>query len=400
MKKRRILLAVTGSIAAYKAVFLLRLLRKAHCDVKILMTQAAKDFVNPLTFSVLSEKPVDSDISSDAEWNNHVESGLWADALIVAPCTANTMAKMASGIADNIVLATYLSARCPVFISPAMDVDMYHHPSTQKNIETLIGFGVHVIPVEYGELASGLVGEGRMAEPEHIRDFVFSALDQNVNNDLGDKRVMITAGPTYEAIDPVRYIGNRSSGKMGIALAKECAQRGAQVDLILGPTHLSCESNGVRVHRVESASEMFQEAKAFFAESDVAIMAAAVADYRPKSAAEQKIKKSVDDELKLELTETNDIAASLGGVKKSNQLLVGFALETNNEMAYAAKKLKKKNFDFIVLNSLQDKGAGFAHDTNKITILRADGTHKAYELKLKTAVATDIVDEIVDRLNK
>ena len=392
MTDKRILLAVTGSIAAYKAVFLLRLLHKAGAETKVLMTPSAKDFVAPLTFSVLSKKPVDSDISDAGEWNNHVESGLWADAMVIAPCTANTLAKMAHGMADNVVLATYLSARCPVFVSPAMDLDMYHHPTTQANLELLRNHGVEIIPAEFGELASGLIGDGRMAEPEHILKFITSSLQKK--NDLIGKSVLITAGPTHEPIDPVRYIGNRSSGKMGIALAKACASRGATVNLVLGPTHLVVESKSIQVTRVQSAEDMLQACELLFPKADIAIMAAAVADYRPSQASDKKIKKSNDDPMELNLVETTDIAATLGKRKRDDQLLIGFALETNNEVQFATKKLKKKNFDFIVLNSLQDKGAGFAHDTNKITIIKKDGEKLHFELKLKSEVAADIIDEI------
>ena len=398
MEGKRIILAVTGSIAAYKAVHLLRLFRKAGADVKVIMTPAAKDFVNPLTFSVLSEHPVDSDISDGEQWNNHVEHGLWADAMIIAPCTANTLAKMANGMADNVLLATYLSARCPVITSPAMDVDMYHHPSTQQNLRTLKKYGVRIIPVEHGELASGLVGEGRMAEPETIFKYIQDVFDDSFSpdRDLVGKSVLVTAGPTQEAIDPVRYIGNRSSGKMGIALAEECATRGAKVDLVLGPTHLVCDKPNVNVHHVSSAADMMTACEQLFDHVDIAIMAAAVADYRPEATSDKKIKKANEDGLNMTLVETDDIAATLGAKKRTDQLLIGFALETNNELEHAQKKLKKKNFDFIVLNSLKDKGAGFAHDTNKITIIHKNKASKKFGLKLKSEVASDIVDEIVE----
>jgi len=394
VKGKRILLAVTGSIAAYKSVFLLRLLRKAGCEVKVLMTNSAIDFVSPLTFSTLSEKPVDSDISDGEQWNNHVETGLWADAMIVAPCTANTLAKMAHGLADNVVLATYLSARCQIFVSPAMDVDMYHHPSTQRNLQTLQNDGVKIIPVEHGELASGLIGEGRMAEPETIFQAISNHLDNASSQTLTGKRFLITAGPTHEAIDPVRYIGNRSSGKMGIALAETCADRGAQVDLILGPTHLATNHTGVTTHKVISADDMMKKSVECFSSVDVAIMAAAVADYKPAHSADKKIKKSDGDTLNISLVENGDIAATLGGKKNNIQLVVGFALETNDGEKYAADKLNRKNLDFIVLNKLSDKGAGFGHDTNKITIIRNDESKTEFELKSKMEVAHDIVDEI------
>lgn len=392
MHQPRILLAVTGSIAAYKSVFLLRLFRKAGCEVKVLMTPSSKDFVNPLTFSVLSERPVDSDISSGEEWNNHVESGLWADAMIIAPCTANTLAKMAGGMADNVVLATYLSARCPVFVSPAMDLDMYQHPTTRANLETIQQHGVHVIPAEHGELASGLVGEGRMAEPETIYATVMNHIRPETH--LQGKKILITAGPTHEAIDPVRYIGNRSSGKMGIALAEACARRGAHVTLILGPTHLTTSAPGVDIVSVQSADDMYEACVARFDEMDAGIMAAAVADYKVADPADKKIKKNDDAPLQLQLIENKDIAAALGKKKRVDQVLVGFALETNNEVAHAERKIRKKNFDFIVLNSLRDKGAGFAHDTNKVSIIRANGDKIDYTLKLKTEVAKDILDTL------
>jgi phosphopantothenoylcysteine decarboxylase/phosphopantothenate--cysteine ligase len=402
VNNKRILLAVTGSIAAYKAVFLLRLFRKAGAEVKVLMTSAAKDFVSPLTFSVLSESKVDSDISDGEQWNNHVDSGLWADVMVIAPCTTNTLAKMAHGLADNVVLATYLSARCPVVVSPAMDVDMYHHPSTQNNLKILETYGVQIIPVDHGELASGLIGEGRMAEPEAIFEFIRNVLEQSSNNsfDLTNKTVLITAGPTQEAIDPVRYIGNRSSGKMGIALAKECAKRGAHVYLILGPTHLACEGDGINLVRVNTAAEMLLAADQYFEQSDVAIMAAAVADYKPVTAADKKIKKSDDEPMTLTLIETQDIAATLGKKKQEHQILVGFALETHDGVQYAKGKLEKKNFDFIVLNSLGQAGVGFAHDTNKVSIIRRNGKSTDYPLKLKTDVAKDIVNEICELFNK
>ena len=388
---KKILLGITGSIAAYKAAFLVRLLIKAGAEVQVLMTKAGAGFISPLTLSTLSKRPVYSDISSEESWNNHVEMGLWADAMVVAPLTAASLAKMALGISDNVITATYLSARCPVFFAPAMDLDMWRHPSTRENVRRLQAFGNHLIPVGHGELASGLVGEGRMAEPEeiveHLRRFWAKA------QSLAGRKIVITAGPTYEPIDPVRFIGNRSSGKMGVALADAAARRGAEVTLILGPSGLSPREDSVKLLRVQTAIEMHQAARDAFQGADIGILAAAVADYRPQEAAAQKIKKT-GETLHLELVKNPDIAANLGQEKKPGQLLVGFALETENEMANAQSKLEKKNFDLIVLNSLQDEGAGFNYDTNKITILGKDNKIRKFELKSKTAVAGDILDEV------
>jgi phosphopantothenoylcysteine decarboxylase/phosphopantothenate--cysteine ligase len=395
LKDKKILLAVSGSIAAYKAAFLTRLFVKAGAEVKVLMTPAGTDFISPLTLSTLSGHPVHSSVSSGEGWNNHVEMGLWADAMVVAPATANTLAKMATGICDNAVLAVYLSARCPVFFAPAMDLDMWQHPTTQTNVERLISFGNHMIPVGYGELASGLTGEGRMAEPEDIAVFLDKFFGQK--HQLAGKKILITAGPTYEKIDPVRFIGNYSSGKMGIALANEAAANGAKVILVLGPTHLSTAHPGVEVIRVSTAIEMRNAAREHFPNCDAAILAAAVADYRPKNYAEQKIKKN-DQDFTIQLVENPDIAKELGQKKKAGQVLVGFALETQSEVANAKAKIKKKNFDCIVLNSLNDKGAGFGHDTNKISIIGKDNKIKNFELKSKTEVAGDIIDELAERL--
>ncbi len=393
LKGKKILLGITGSIAAYKAAFLTRLLIKQGVEVKVVMTSSASGFITPLTLSTLSKHPVHSDVSSDAGWNNHVEMGLWADAMLIAPATANTLAKLAHGLCDNMVAATYLSARCPVFVAPAMDVDMWHHPSTQSNIKQLISFGNRVIPVGKGELASGLVGEGRMAEPEDIVRYLsdFFAKKQ----DFSLQTFMVTAGPTFEPIDPVRFIGNHSSGKMGVAIAEELAERGAKVHLVLGPSRLQPSHPNIVLHSVMTAEEMFQAATKHFPDCDGAIMAAAVADYRPKDVSDIKIKKK-DGDMSIELARTKDIAAHLGQMKKNGQILVGFALETNNEMENAQKKLTKKNFDFIVLNSLNDKGAGFNHNTNKITIVRKDNIIRKFELKSKKAAAGDIANEIVD----
>lgn len=392
----KIALAVSGSIAAYKAAMLTRLWVKRGDSVQVLMTHAASDFITPLTLSTLSKKPVLSGVHTESGWNNHVELGLWANALVVAPATANTLAKMANGICDNLVSAVYLSARCPVFVAPAMDLDMWHHPATRRNLNLLIEAGVHIIPVGFGELASGLVGDGRMAEPEDILAFVDNIL--NPSRDLEGLQALVTAGPTYEAIDPVRFIGNHSTGKMGIAIADALAARGANVDLALGPTHLRPKNDSVRVIPVTSAEEMFNACDPLFDSADITVLSAAVADYKPKTVSEQKIKKT-GDALNLELTKTIDIAATLGARKKSQQLLVGFALETNDEAANAQSKLEKKNFDFIVLNSLRDTGAGFGHDTNKIAILRRDGTRNDFPLEAKSAVAAHIVDEIVRQGN-
>ncbi|MFN0174810.1 MAG: bifunctional phosphopantothenoylcysteine decarboxylase/phosphopantothenate--cysteine ligase CoaBC [Saprospiraceae bacterium] len=404
----KIILGISGSIAAYKAVFLTRLLVKQGSEVQVLMTESAKEFVAPLTLSTLSKRPVFSDVVSESGWNNHVELGLWADALLIAPATANTLAKLANGLCDNILSAVYLSARCPVFVAPAMDLDMWHHPATQANIQRLQEHGVKIIPVGHGELASGLVGDGRMAEPEEIVAFladqlsVGQATSENLSPQkkpvLSNLKALVTAGPTFEALDPVRFIGNHSTGKMGIALAEELARQGASVTLVLGPTDLTPSNNAINVVFVMSAKEMYDVCEAVFSETDIVILAAAVSDYRPKVVSKTKIKKQEGD-LSLELVRTVDIAATLGKAKKPNQFIVGFALETDDEQSNALKKLEKKNFDFIVLNSMRDAGAGFGHDTNKITILRRDGTQTEFPLKTKTAVAQDIVAEICKAAN-
>ncbi|MFK8103499.1 MAG: bifunctional phosphopantothenoylcysteine decarboxylase/phosphopantothenate--cysteine ligase CoaBC [Saprospiraceae bacterium] len=392
---KKILLGVTGSIAAYKAAFLVRLLIKAGAEVKVLMTPAATDFITPLTLSTLSKNPVFTSVSSEESWNNHVELGLWADVMLIAPATATTLSKLANGLCDNMLVACYLSAKCPVFFAPAMDLDMWKHPATIRNIQRLQAYGNHLIPVGHGELASGLVGAGRMAAPEDILDFIGAAFAETL--DLTGKTVLITAGPTYEAIDPVRFIGNRSSGKMGVAIATELLRRGATVKLILGPSTLQ-PSTEIEVFRVESAQEMYECALAEFPTSDVAILAAAVADYRPTVVADQKIKKKGDN-LQLTLEKTKDIAFALGQQKRADQFMIGFALETNNELENAKGKLARKNFDFIVLNSLNDKGAGFQHDTNKITIFHQDNKIQKFELKSKQAVAVDIVETLIERLS-
>ena len=394
---KKILLGVTGSIAAYKSAVLVRLLVKAGADVKVIMTESAKDFITPLTLSTLSKNPVHSDFIADktGTWNNHVELGLWADVLVIAPATANTIAKMANGLCDNLLMATYLSARCPVFFAPAMDLDMLKHEATVSNIKRLQSIGNSLISSSHGELASGLTGFGRMAEPEEIVD----TLSQHFHNSglLKGKNAMVTAGPTYEAIDPVRFIGNHSSGKMGYAIAEELAKLGASVTLITGPTNQTTNHSSIRVVRTTSADEMFKASMDVFTYSDITVLSAAVADYKPVHTASQKIKKS-GNTITLELTHTQDIAASLGKIKKNGQLLVGFALETENEQANAEKKLISKNFDLIVLNSLNDKGAGFAGDTNKITILDKQNRVKEFSLKTKKEVARDIVNAILEKI--
>lgn len=395
MQGKKIILGISGSIAAYKSAFLTRLLIKAGAEVQVLMTPAAQDFITPLTLSTLSKRPVYSSVSSETGWNNHVELGLWADAMVIAPCTATTLAKLATGLCDNILVAAYLSARCLVFFAPAMDLDMWHHPATRHNVERLLSYGNHLIPVGVGELASGLSGEGRMAEPEDIVAYLEHFFAQQ--QDLAGKKILLTAGPTYEAIDPVRFIGNRSSGKMGLALADAAARRGAEVSLILGPSKLVPQEKNVKVLRVESAQEMHDAAVQLFPSMDAAILAAAVADYRPKVAATEKIKKK-GEELQLDLIKNPDIAADLGKMKQAGQLLIGFALETNDEENNAQGKLEKKNFDFIVLNSLRDAGAGFNHDTNKISILFKNNKKRDFELKSKNAVAEDILQAMIDLL--
>jgi phosphopantothenoylcysteine decarboxylase/phosphopantothenate--cysteine ligase len=398
LRGKRILLGVCGSIAAYKTAFLVRLLKKEGAEVRVIMTSSAQTFITPLTLSTLSGNPVLSDFQKDesGQWNNHVELGLWADIMIVAPVTANTMAKMASGITDNLLNAVYLSARCPVAFAPAMDLDMYQHPAIKEAINQLKSYGNLFIDAEFGELASGLIGDGRMAEPENIITYLENHFE--ISGKLKGKKVLITAGPTYEPIDPVRYIGNHSSGKMGLELAQRAEHEGADVTLILGPNSLNEDLlSGVNIVEVTTAKEMYDVADAKFDDQDVVILAAAVADYTPSKPANQKIKKS-DSEFNLALTKTIDIAQTLGA-KKKNQLLVGFALETENEIANAQAKLKKKNLDFIVLNSLNEEGAGFKHDTNKITIIYSDNNSKEFELKSKTDVAKDIIDEIAAHIS-
>ena len=392
---KKILLGVSGGIAAYKTAHLVRLFIKAGAQVQVVMTPASKDFVTPLTLSTLSKNPVHSSFYNEdddnAMWNNHVELALWADYIVIAPATANTMSKMANGNCDNLLIATYLSAKCPVYFAPAMDLDMYKHPSTKDSFHKLKQFGNTVIPAESGELASGLSGEGRMAEPENIISFIEKDIASKLP--LKGKRILITAGPTYEAIDPVRFIGNHSSGKMGFDIAKIAAQNGAEVILVSGPTHLNVEHAAIKLYRVKSAEEMYVACHQEFASVDVAIAAAAVADYKPKNVAIQKIKKS-DSTFTIELERTKDILASLGELKK-NQFLVGFALETENEIENAKLKIQKKNLDLIVLNSLNDKGAGFGHQTNKVTFIDKDFSIQPMDLKDKEEVAKDIITKII-----
>lgn len=393
LKGKRIILGISGSIAAYKSAFLTRLLVKAGAEVQVIMTKAATNFITPLTLSTLSKRPVFIEVSSGEGWNNHVEIGLWADAMVIAPVTATTLSKMATALCDSMLVATYLSGRCPVFFAPAMDLDMWEHPANRRNINDLISYGNHLIPVGHGELASGLVGAGRMAEPEDIVATLATFFSPKIKQDLKGKKAIVTAGPTYEPIDPVRFIGNRSSGKMGVAVAESLAKRGADVTLILGPSRLSTRVKGVTIKKVETAQQMFEAAVGEFPNVDIAVLAAAVADYRPKSIAVEKIKKK-SESMFLDLEKTKDIAATLGKTK-TNQLIVGFALETTNEVENAKGKLSRKNFDFIVLNSLQDKGAGFNHDTNKVTLIDKYNNLEEFELKTKTEVAEDIVNKII-----
>lgn len=393
LKGKHIILGVTGSIAAYKSATLVRLLVKAGAEVKVLMTPLAKEFITPLTLATLSKNPILVDFFNpeNGDWNSHVDLGLWADAYLIAPASANTMAKMATGVADNLLLTTYLSARCPVFIAPAMDLDMYAHPTTKHNIQTLKSFGNYIIEPASGELASGLEGKGRMEEPEKI---VRMLSDFFVPKTMTGKKVLITAGPTFEKIDPVRVLGNYSSGKMGYALAETCAQHGAEVILISGPVCRKTYHPNIERVNVESAEEMYHMAVSRFEKVDGAILSAAVADFTPVVVADNKIKSDKNSGMTLELKPTKDIAAELGKLKKPEQFLVGFALETQNEEENANAKMVKKNFDFIVLNSTQDPNAGFGFDTNKITIIHRSGLKKKFELKTKTDVAVDIVNEI------
>ncbi|MCM4152127.1 bifunctional phosphopantothenoylcysteine decarboxylase/phosphopantothenate--cysteine ligase CoaBC [Arenibacter sp. N53] len=395
---KNILLGITGGIAAYKTTFLVRLLIKAGANVKVVLTDSASSFVTPLTLATLSKNAVHSSFINEEDgsvsWNNHVELGLWADIVLIAPATANTLSKMANGTCDNLLMATYLSAKCPVYFAPAMDLDMFKHPSTSATFQKLLSFGNIMIPATSGELASGLIGEGRMAEPEDIVEFLNDHLGKGLP--LSGKKILITAGPTYEAIDPVRFIGNHSTGLMGYELARNAAKLGAMVYLVSGPSHLAIQHSNIQLIKVTSADEMYTETIALYKDMDVVICAAAVADYKPKSVAEQKIKKS-SEEFSISLVKNKDILFSLGEMKEK-QFLVGFALETENEEENAIGKLKRKNLDAIVLNSLNDKGAGFGKLTNKVSFIDKNLDIKTFELKTKAEVASDILNEITNRI--
>lgn len=396
---KKVLLGITAGIAAYKTAFLVRLLIKKGASVRVVMTPKAKEFVTPLTLSTLSKNEVLSSFTEEddsAQWNNHVALGLWADLFVIAPATANTLSKMATGNSNNFLVATYLSAKCPVYFAPAMDLDMYKHPSSKESFKTLQSFGNIMIPATHGELASGLVGPGRMAEPEDIVSFIEDHLLATLP--LYGKQVLVTAGPTYEAIDPVRFVGNHSSGKMGYTIAHAAAQQGAQVHLVSGPTHLTVDHPFIKKTPVTSAQEMYEACHAVFGDCDVAILSAAVADFRPTKVATQKIKKTEDDTLTIPLEKTKDILASLGAAK-DHQYLVGFALETQNELANAKTKLKKKNLNLIVLNSLNDEGVGFGADTNKVTFIEANNKTTPFEVKPKTEVAKDLIQFIIERIH-
>jgi len=397
LEGKKIILGITGSIAAYKAAILLRLLVKEGAEVQVVITAAGKEFITPVTLSALSGKPVISEFfgANDGTWHSHVDLGLWADAMVVAPATASTISKMANGIADNMLVTTFMSAKCPVFVAPAMDLDMFAHPSTQKNIEALQSYGNHIIDPGEGELASGLEGKGRMEEPENIAELLVDFF--NRKKKLLNKTILVTAGPTFEKIDPVRFIGNYSSGKMGYCIAEELANQGANVYLVSGPVSVSTTNKQIKVIPVESAEEMYNATVQRFSDCDAAIMSAAVADFTPVSPENIKTKRGKNN-WNIELKPTKDIAASLGKMKKKNQVLVGFALETNNEEANAQLKLQKKNLDFIVLNSLNDAGAGFRGDTNKITIIDKNNNHQSFELKTKKEVAVDIVEKLITLL--
>lgn len=399
-ENKKIIVGVTGGIAAYKAASLVRLLVKSGAEVKVIMTADATNFISPLTLSTLSKNKVytkfSQDSNTDGVWNNHVELALWADIMLIAPATANTLSKMVNGMCDNFLLAVYMSAECPVFYAPAMDLDMYKHPSTKRNFDILESYNNIQIPAEEGELASGLVGKGRMAEPENILAFMTNALQEEKQH-LAGKKVLLTAGPTHEAIDPVRFIGNHSSGKMGYAIAERAAALGAEVILVSGPVHLKPKHPNITRISVTSAAEMYEETHKYFANSDIAILSAAVADYTPIQVGEEKIKKKTES-FTLELTKTKDILKSLGEIKEK-QFLVGFALETENEIDNAKGKLESKNLDLIVLNSLRDPGSGFANDTNKVTFINPKGIYQAFDLKTKTEVAVDIFNYIVKHTN-
>jgi phosphopantothenoylcysteine decarboxylase/phosphopantothenate--cysteine ligase len=394
---KKILIGVTGSIAAYKALILLRLLQKEGADIKVVMTEAAKDFVGELSFSTLTDTAVYSGLFKNNEWSNHVELGMWADLFVIAPATANTISKMANGIVDNLLTAVYLSAKCPVMVAPAMDLDMWKHPATLNNIKTIESYGNQIVPVGDGHLASGLNGPGRLAEPDDILNNICAFFIKS--NKLQNKKILITAGPTYEAIDPVRFIGNRSSGKMGIRIAEEAAKHGASVNLILGPSDEEIKQfPNLHITRVESADQMYLESMTQVAETDIFILAAAVADYMVLNPSTEKIKKS-ENSLSLELSKTKDIAASIGKIKRTNQVLIGFALETENIIENAKTKLNKKNMDFIVINSPKIQNTAFGFDTNKISILFSNGNLKEFELKAKSEVAKDIINEVIQITN-
>lgn len=399
LRGKKILIGISGSIAAYKVAILVRELKKKQAEVKVVMTTSACDFIGPLTLSTLSGNPVEVNFfqKDSGEWNNHVDLGLWADLMVVAPATANTLSKMANGTCDNLLLATYLSAKCPVWFAPAMDLDMYLYPTTTENINKLVGFGNRCIEPNEGELASGLVGKGRMEEPEEIAELIEAHF--GVPNDFEGKKVLVTAGPTYESIDPVRFLGNHSSGKMGIAIADEFAARGAEVTLVCGPSKISSQQEAVKRINIRSAQEMFEACSAVQNEIDVAVMAAAVADYTPSDFSDQKVKKA-DGDLSIPLKRTIDILKHLGDNKLPDQVLVGFAMETQNELENAALKVKKKNADFIVLNSLNEKGAGFQADTNKVTFVYNNETHESFELKSKLDVAKDIAVKVNEIITK
>lgn len=398
LKGKHIILGITGSIAAYKAAYIIRGLVKKGAEVQVVITPSGKEFITPLTLATLSSHPVISEFFSnrDGTWNSHVDLGLWADVMLIAPATASTIGKMANGIADNMLVTTYLSCKAPVFVAPAMDLDMFAHPTTQQNLDRLRSFGNQIIEPASGELASHLVGKGRMEEPDKIIEVLEEFFSEQ--QELKGKKIVITAGPTYEKIDPVRFIGNYSSGKMGYALAEACANRGAEVILVSGPVSLSTHHPAIKRIDVESADEMYEATVHAFQEANAAILCAAVADYRPENKAEQKIKREKDEELLLRLVANKDIAAALGSMKKDGQVLVGFALETQNGVQHATGKLERKNLDFIVLNSLSDAGAGFRCDTNKVSILERNGLITEYALKSKTEVAGDIVNKLVDYL--
>jgi phosphopantothenoylcysteine decarboxylase/phosphopantothenate--cysteine ligase len=398
LKDKKILLGVTASIAAYKSTHIVRLLKKLGASVRVIQTEASLDFVTSLVLSTLSENDVIVDIvdKETNQWNNHVELGLWADYMIIAPVTAKTMSKMVEGNCDNQLIASYLSAKCPVYFAPAMDLDMYKHPSTQNNIKKLQEFGNKLIPANHGELASGLVGEGRMAEPEEIIDFLLN--DINSDKELFGKNCLVTAGPTQENIDPVRFIGNRSSGKMGMAIANELAEKGAKVNLVMGPSNLSSSHSNINQINVHSANQMYDQVEKVFLDSDISVFTAAVSDYKPTYTYSQKMKK-LEDKLEIKLEKTKDILLEMSSDKKDHQFVVGFALETENEKENAIQKLQKKNLDMIILNSTQDKGAAFGFDTNKISIIEKDLSVTNYELKKKSEVAKDIVSAIIKRTN-